>query len=158
MGQAISGPMKGARLERIAVTHTSWSDWKSQHPDTVVLLNHTGYKRSYDIDPYADYDRSSRALSAVSHTDHQYMRKALTVGLEINGQFKAYPFKELRNGPPEIKDQFASSDITIQFDWDNKTARALDSEGEEIPTVIASWYAWYAFHPETEIYTVSKTL
>lgn len=158
LGQAVSGPMKGARLERIAVSHTSWSDWKNRHPDTVVLLNHTGYKRSYDIDPYAGYDRTSRAFSPVSHTDHQYMRKALMVGLEINGKFKAYLFKELRNSPPEFKDQFASSDITIQFDRKNKTARALDHKGEEIPTVIASWYAWYAFHPETEIYSASKSL
>ena len=158
MGQAVSGPMKGTRLELIKASLTSWSDWKNQHPDTAVLLNHTGYNRDYEIDPYAGHDRASRLFSPVGHDNHQYMSKLLTLGVEIEGRFKAYPFKELRNSPPEFKDQFASIDITIQFDQKNKTARVLSNKGEEIPTVISSWFAWYAFHPETEIYTASKTL
>ena len=156
MGQAVSGPMKGKRLKLITASHTSWSDWKNRHPDTVVLSTDTGYKRSYDLDPYAGYDRTNRLFTPVSHDNHQYMRKALTLGLEINGQFKAYPFKELRKSPQEFKDQFASLEITIQFDGKNKTARALDNKGEEIPTVISYWFAWYTFHPETEIYTAGK--
>ena len=158
MGQAVSGPMKGAQLKLIAASQTSWGDWKNRHPDTVVLLNHTGYKRPYDIDPYAGYDRSNILFSQDNHDNHQYMRKSLMLGLEIEGMFKAYPFKVLLNGPPKFVDQFASTDITIQFDRENKTAKALDNKGEEIPTVISSWFSWYEFHPETEIYTASKTL
>ncbi len=156
MGQAVSGPMKGARLELVAATHTTWHDWKNQHPDTVVLSTDTGYKRSYDIDPYAGYDRTNRLFTTISHNNDQYMRKSLTLGLEIGGRYKAYPFKELRKSSPEFKDQFADLEITIQFDRKNKTARVLDKNGEEIPTVIAYWFAWYTFHPETEIYTAGK--
>jgi len=30
-------------------------------------------------------------------------------------------------------------------------ARAIDRHGKEIPTVIVYWFAWYAFHPDTEV-------
>jgi hypothetical protein len=156
MGQAVSGPMKGARLKLVVASHTSWHDWKKQHPDTLVLSIDTGYKRSYELDPYAGYDRTNRLFMPISHDNHQYMRKSLTLGLEIDGHYKAYPFKELRKSPPEFNDHFANLDITIQFDRKNKTARVLDKNGKEIPTVVAYWFAWFTFHPETEIYTVAK--
>ena len=36
-GTAISGPLKGTRLEMIPVSLTSWVSWKAEHPDTLAL-------------------------------------------------------------------------------------------------------------------------
>jgi len=155
-GQAVSGPLKGTNLRMIAASHTTWRDWKNEHPETTVLSINTGHKRSYELDPYQGYERTNKLYSPVSHDNSQYMRKTLTLGLEINGNYKAYPFKELRKGPAEFKEEFEGTEITIQYDHKNKTARVLDHDGEEIPTVITYWFAWYTFHPETEIHTAKK--
>lgn len=74
------------------------------------------------------------------------------MGLEIDGQFKAYPFKELKKGESRFDDTFAGEDFSVEFDAKNRTARVLRSDGSEIPTTMVFWFAWYAFHPETAIY------
>ena len=72
MGQAVSGPRKGERLVSVPIEHTTWADWKKQHPQTKVLSRDTGFRRDYGRSPYGDYDKMetfiSRCLSAVVST------------------------------------------------------------------------------------------
>ncbi len=37
LGEAIAGPRKGARLELVPSTLTTWSAWRASHPDTLAL-------------------------------------------------------------------------------------------------------------------------
>lgn len=37
LGEAIVGPLEGARLEPMSVTFTSWGSWKESHPETLAL-------------------------------------------------------------------------------------------------------------------------
>ncbi|MGB5297147.1 MAG: hypothetical protein WBN48_00280 [Thiogranum sp.] len=41
----------------------------------------------------------------------------------------------------------------IRFDAGNRTGAVFDVGGEEIPSTIAYWFAWQAFHPDIEVYT-----
>jgi hypothetical protein len=78
------------------------------------------------------------------------------MGLEIDGHFKAYPFSELKKSPKVFVDEFQGRSFEVQYDKRNETARIVgkdDNDGEEWPTLISFWFAWYAFHPDTEIYT-----
>ena len=36
-GEAVWGPFKGTRLERLPATQTTWSSWRKAHPETRVL-------------------------------------------------------------------------------------------------------------------------
>ena len=74
------------------------------------------------------------------------------MGLEIDGRFKAYPFQELAKGASRFDDKFAGEAFSVEFDERNRTARVVREDGIEVPTIMAFWFAWYAFHPETEIY------
>lgn len=150
---AVTGPMKGARLTTLALSHTSWSDWQRRHPETAVLTTETGYRRDYRADPYPNYGKSGRLYFPVAETSNQYPRKELVMGLEIDERFKAYPFRELRDGPARFSDEFRERRFDVLFDKEHRTARIVDANGEEIPTTIAFWFAWYAFHPDTEVYT-----
>jgi hypothetical protein len=145
--------MKGTRLETLALSHTSWSDWQRRHPDTDVLTTETGYRRDYRADPYPNYGKSGRLYFPVAETSDRYPRKELVMGLEIDEQFKAYPFRELRDGPARFSDEFRGRRFDVLFDKEHQTARIVDANGEETPTTIAFWFAWYAFHPDTEVYT-----
>ena len=56
--QAVSGPMKGMKLQVIPAEHTEWADWKQRYPATQVLSIETGYERDYSRNPYAGYGMS----------------------------------------------------------------------------------------------------
>lgn len=153
MLQAISGPMKGTRLQQLPLSHTSWQEWSNRHPETRVLSNKTGYSRNYRVNPYPNYGRDGRLYFPVTHLSNKYRRKEIVMGLEIDGRFKAYPFKELEKGTSRFDDEFAGEKFRVEFDAKNQTARVVKRDGSEIPTIMAFWFAWYAFHPETDIYT-----
>lgn len=153
MAQAISGTHKGRRLVAIAMHHTTWSDWRQRHPDTLVLSQDTGFSRNYQRSPYAGYDTSRKLYFPVEFRAHGYHPKERVLGLEIDGQYKAYPFTELAKTERAVGDHLAGKEVEVRFDEEHQTATAVDENGEELPTVIAFWFAWYGFHPETDIYT-----
>ena len=154
MMQAISGPLKGLTLEPLAVTHTSWQDWKSKHPNTQVLSRDTGYSRDYSRSPYPGYEQSTMVMFPVSNISARYHPKERVLGLQIENIFKAYPFSELaKSRSSKIADVVAGKSITVIFNSKHRTATVLDANQKEIPGVISFWFAWVAFHPETEIYT-----
>lgn len=152
MLQAVTGPMKGTRLQQLPLSHTSWEDWLERHPETQVLSNKTGYSRNYKVDPYPNYGKSGKLYFPVAHSNNKYRRKEIVMGLEVNGRFKAYPFKELEKGVAAFEDELVGEEFSIEFDAEHQTARIVRVDGSEIPTTMAFWFAWYAFHPETEIY------
>jgi hypothetical protein len=150
---AVTGPMKGTKLHAIPLSHTTWRDWQARHPNTQVLSTDTGFRRNYKVSPYGDYARSRGLYFPVAEENSQYRRKETVLGLEIDGQFKAYPFDELKKGPEKFTDEFQGRRFEVIYDKKNQTARIVDPEGNELPTLLAFWFAWYAFHPGTEIYT-----
>ena len=149
---AVSGPMKGTKLEALPMTHTTWRDWVARYPDTEVLSDKTGFRRNYKSDPYLGYRRTGSLMFPVAEQNPEYRRKSLVMGLEIDGHFKAYPFSELKKSPPQFTDQFQGQEYEVRFDKKNDTASVVNAEGDELPVLIAYWFAWYAFHPDAEVF------
>lgn len=153
LAQAVSGPLKGARLTPVALAHTSWADWRQRHPDTQVLSADTGFARDYNRDPYAGYAQDPGVLFRVSGQSRRYHPKEPVIGVEVGGTFKAYPFVELaktRGGT--VTDTVGGKQLTVRFDPEHRTGTVFDAQGKEIPSVIAYWFAWYAFHHDTEVF------
>jgi hypothetical protein len=150
---SVTGAMSGTRLTAIPLSHTTWQDWYARHPTTDVLSPETGYRRNYRVDPYPGYSRSGKLYFPVQEESRLYSRKALVMGLEIDGEFKVYPFAELQKGSGRFTDEFNGTRFEVLYDSANETARILAENGNEIQTLMAFWFAWYAFHPDGEIYT-----
>ena len=74
------------------------------------------------------------------------------LGVKIGRTYKAYPFSELEKAARPVKENISGQLIEVIFDRENNTARALDEQGMDINTVMAYWFAWVAFHPETEVF------
>jgi len=159
LGQAVTGPLKGEKLTPVALTHTTWADWRARHPTTLVLSEDTGYQRDYSRDPYAGYTSTSRTMFPISHQSGRFPLMEPVLEVERNGHRKAYAFSELAKALGDrrrgaIDDQIGADRISIFFDRDHRTARALDSAGHELAaSYVAFWFAWFAFYPEGEIYT-----
>lgn len=154
--EAVTGDLLGTRLSLLPLVHTTWVSWKKEHPKTLVLSTDTGYGRDYRRDPYASYADTERLMFPVGKVDKRYPSKTWVLGIERNGITRAYPFTELAKAPGPFSDSLGTEDITVLFDTASRTARIKSKSGEEIPTVAAFWFAWAAFHPETEIFVYSQ--
>ncbi len=153
LSKAISGPLKGAEIPAIPTAHTSWRDWRNRHPNTLVLSTDTGFRMNYRGSPYGEYQSKGRLMFPVAQRNRAYRNKELVLGISIDGVHKAYPFKELRDhGNASFSDAVGGMELTVEWQEKEKYARAINSNGEEIPTVIVFWFAWYAFHPGTEVF------
>ncbi len=152
LGQAISGPAKGQLLTTLPVRHTTWADWLRRHPDTQVLAEPRWSGRNYNVDPYLGYADSSRVWFPVAKRDKRYPSKAVVVGVVLDGATRAWPFIELPQDQQAITDEIAGQVVTVEYDLVARAARVIDSDGNEIPSFTAFWFAWVAFHPDTGIY------
>lgn len=153
MGQAVSGPRKGERLIPVPIEHTTWEDWKKQHPQTEVLSKDTGFSRAYGRSPYGDYDENGDIYFPLSFRSSQYHPKERVIGVEFNGKFKAYPFAELSQVKSPLEDTFAGQKFTLDFNNETRNGIIRDPQGKVLHSVNAFWFAWYTFHPETEIFS-----
>jgi len=152
LAEAISGKHNGARLKPLVITHTSWSDWSRQYPDTLVLSTETGYRRDYTKSPYNGYDKSRSLYFPVETLNQQYHPKEYVVGLSIQGRYKVYPFAELAKRPSPIKDNFMGQTLTVIFDAQHRTAKILDKDNKELASTMSFWFAWMAFYPDSVVF------
>ncbi|CAE6732219.1 MULTISPECIES: DUF3179 domain-containing protein [Nitrospira] len=149
---AVAGPLTGERLTPMFLEHTTWAEWRAAHPATLVLSTETGSFRNYDHDPYLGYADRRDLMFDTTHFDPRYHPKERVVGVEINGVTKAYPFSELEKARPLISDQIGGRSITIRFNQESRSASVLDVDGTPIPSIMGFWFAWYAFHPDTQVF------
>jgi len=154
MKQAVTGPMRGTRLLQVVMSHTTWGDWRRRYPDTLVLSTDTGARRDYQRSPYVGYASSEDVYFPMGKIDRRYHPKEQVIGLSLGNNSKAYPFAELSRTHGQLRDGFSNRDILIRFDAENRTGAVFDVDGEEMPSTISYWFAWQAFHPDTEVYTV----
>jgi hypothetical protein len=154
LAKAISGKLVDQSLKIIPSSHTSWRAWKIAHPDTKVLSTDTGFERNYNRSPYGNYNNNKKTLFPVAFRSKRYHPKERVLGLTINGKHKAFPFAELAKiSSDSLKDEFEGQEIQINFDVKNRDGIIKNTRGETIPSINTFWFAWYAFHPDTDIYT-----
>ena len=151
-GEAVSGPLVGESLTDVPAANTTWGAWRERHPDSVVLSRDTGHARNYDRDPYASYEQSAQVIFDVAFRSEGYHPKERVLGLSLGNTARAYPVSELQRADTPIEEDMAGRRITIHYDADSVSAEARNEDGELLPGVMAYWFAWYTFHPDTSIF------
>lgn len=154
--EAVTGKLIGTRLQLLPSTQTTWGAWKKKHPDTLVLSTQTGYDRNYKRDPYEDYYTSRDVMFSVGKLNPRYHPKEQVLGVEFDGLAKAYPFSELARAKSPFKDKIGKQTVFVAYDSKSRTAAIKDASGEKLPSVVGFWFAWYAFHNDTQVYNAPK--
>ena len=90
LGMAVTGELSGYQLDLIPFDLITWGDWKTLHPDTLVLTTDTGHIRSYATDPYGNYYTESQIMFPVEYGDDRISPKEIILGLHQNDVYKAY--------------------------------------------------------------------
>lgn len=97
-GEPVLGPLADSdiKLNLLPIVLTTWADWHTQHPETVVLDVNTGYDRPYTPgSAYGDYYTSPETMFPVWQRDNLLPAKARVYALNLNGVPKAYPVEVL---------------------------------------------------------------
>lgn len=152
-GEAIVGELFGKRLRQIPMDTLRWGEWRGLHPKTTVLSRNTGFSRDYGRYPYGDYEQSSSLLFPVEGgVDTTLHPKAVVFGVEVNGRFTAYPEDVLQaDADGVISDSLGGARLRITYNQGTVTVENL-ATGDEIVTTRLFWFAWKAFHSDTELY------
>ena len=154
---AITGTSMGKTLEPIFLEHTTWKAWHHDHPKSLVLSPDTGYSRDYRHDPYQAYAKSDRLMFPTPAQQAQFHPKEWVLGIEVHGTYKAYPFSRMPAHPTAIRDVMKGEDLIVCWYPRRNTAKVVDGKGIPLPSLMAYWFAWYGFHPDTEIFTEQAT-
>ncbi|WP_415894737.1 DUF3179 domain-containing protein [Neptuniibacter sp. PT34_22] len=152
--QAVTGKFKGQKLTQLPLNQMTWKEWKARYPDGEVLSRNTGYSRDYSQSPYGSYDESPVLYFPVEFRSQAYHPKERVLGVEVDGKFKAYPFAELSKiSNDELLDEFNGTQFKLRFNASARTGEVADAEtGQAYPAVNSFWFAWYTFHPDTDVY------
>jgi hypothetical protein len=164
LGQAVSGPLKGTQLDTVPLVWTTWKQWRTAHPDTEVLSTDTGALRSYGSDPYGSYesypDRNGyyaqgRPIFPVLATSDRLADKDVVIGVRIGKEQLAIR-KDLIRTAKNVQTNVAGTRVEARWDDQLGTARVVQRVGqrwEPADLLDAMWFAWYAFHPHSQVRT-----
>jgi hypothetical protein len=156
METAVSGPQAGIRLQKLPARRMSWKAWKRQYPQTRVLSTETGYYRDYSIDPYEGYYRMGGLMFPVGDVRKDLAPKAQVLGIQVNDQVRAYPLIELKKRSGIMEDRLGGELIRIEIDSEGQVVDVTDANNKTLPHVYAYWFAWQAFHRDTDVYRNSN--
>lgn len=152
-GEAVTGVELGTKLKPLGLQVVPWKTWKSKHPNTEVLSKETGWDRDYDSDAYDTYRKNNSIWFPISASSNAFPNKEWVLGIEQNGRYKAYAFSELKKSASDtIVDFFNGQKLRIIIDRDSETGAIYNEAGVLLPHTRLYWFAWYAFHEDTQIY------
>jgi len=150
-GKAIVGELTGQELKEISIDTVVWRDYKDENQNAEVLSRSTGYVRNYGRDPYGNYYENSFLLFPVEDEDDRIHPKTIIFGIEVNGAYKAYMESDLTE-KGEIIDVVNGVNVKVERSSEGIVKVTNLDNDEEIIKERDMWFAWYAFHPETELY------
>ena len=152
--EAISGPLLGQRLRALPVSYSSWSAWRARYPEGLVLTRATGYRRDYDRDPYAGYDKSRQLYFAVNNAaPPQLHPKERVFGISHANTSKAYPVSELEKlGDGEFRDSVGGAELRLNWNGGLGELQVQTAAGEALIPTTAFWFAWFTFNPTSSVY------
>ena len=122
LGEAVRGPLKGAKLALVASQLTTWAGWKEQHPDTLALDIKTP-----TIDGYSGYytDSEDVGIFGETRTDPRLSTKALVIGVVGERSQKAYAYRDLIRSPV-INDTFEGRDLVVTINLSSGATAVYD--------------------------------
>ncbi|MFQ5553944.1 MAG: DUF3179 domain-containing protein [Acidimicrobiia bacterium] len=114
-GSSIVGTLTGTTLDALPSSVSTWADWRTLHPETLVLSRDTGFNRNYDRDPFRGYEAiidEGRFPFPVGDDarDPRLAASELVVGVDVGGTARAYPVG-LLEGP--TNDRIGDVDLVI---------------------------------------------
>ncbi|MEL6767155.1 MAG: DUF3179 domain-containing (seleno)protein [Pseudomonadota bacterium] len=150
LGKAVTGPLaeKGVQLEQASVVTTDWGTWKEQHPETTVLVERLALGRDFDFRNGRDADGP---IFPVGDVDprlpvHEDVIGVVTASGEPIAFQRSTAFLALKDGAEIVHEN-------VKLELDAGGIRAVGTDGSDLGSHQAFWFAWSQFYPGTALWT-----
>jgi len=152
-GEALTGPLQGAKLDLLGGDLCTWSAWKKAHPDTVAALEPEEWKGLIPkVKTHAILEKVTRAMVAPGLTkdDDRLPPFEMVVGISIGDLTRAYPLAQLQR-LGTIEEKIADRLIRLSYKaGDNQVEAFINGVPQHVQRTW--WIGWYEFHPQTTIF------
>ena len=102
------------------------------------------------VSPYRAYWVDETLHLPLAARDDRYHPKELVLGVVAGGTARAYLGSQLTAAGGRIADEIAGHRIRIAYDSD--TGVMQYEAPDEVQAIEAYWFAWKAFHPDTQLW------
>ena len=128
-GHAIRGPLQGDRLTMVPAPQTTWGKWKEDYPNTLVLSPDTPFRDRYRPVRIGVFNRTEDLYG-----DDRLPSNTLVVGVEVGGEFRAYPIEDLTESGGVANDEIAGLPVLVIYDEGSRTGVAFsrDQDGQAL--------------------------
>lgn len=155
MMTSVAGLLSGMNLELIPMELVSWAEWKDRYPNTLVLSSKTGFGWDYSKPVYGFYESSDDLMFPVSNKSKRFKNKDKVLGINYNGITKAYPFPILKSyGGRMVEDDLNGEKVFVFYDPESDSGVIKKADGQLLPATTMYWFAWFAFHPKTKVFSL----
>ncbi len=151
-GRALSGPLQDAAvtLDQVTVVSSTWGDWKRAHPETRIVARDGGIGRDYPENPLGGRDDNG-PIFPIGDVDARLPVQAPVVGvISPGGTPIAFAVGDARRALAAGETVEAGG---VELAEDAGGLRARTTDGKDVASHQAFWFAWSQFHPETELWT-----
>jgi hypothetical protein len=133
LGQGITNDYLGKQLQSVQIYWSTWEQWKSAFPDTLVLTTDTGYIRSYGNDPYGSYEpgvntsyyQFGGTLFSTQTSYNVIKSKDVVYGIQFNNSYLAVQKSALEK-VKIVNYNISDKQIVLFFDEKIGTARVYE--------------------------------
>ena len=126
----------------------TWSKWREAHPDTLVLSTDTGFDFDYTQDHYASYRDTAGLMFPVATTDDRVGAKTVVFGFDLASGAIAYT-ESLLQQHGSYRHALDGEDAVVTLRGDGSVV--LERGGVSYFPTRLFWFAWFTFHPETDL-------
>ena len=114
-GEALHGPLTGARLERWPLHQCTWREWKTLYPHTLVVNGRGESRRGHGADCINPDSQVTPGFVGRTrlHYDDRLLQTTLVLGVELAAHAKAYPLETLHRIGPVLEDRLGDAEIVI---------------------------------------------
>ncbi len=154
-GRALSGSLRdsGVVLEETTTVVSTWSEWRTEHPDTKIVAQDGGIGRSYAADPLRGRDDNG-PIFPVGPVDSRLAVHAKVIGvITDDGGAVAFPVDAARAALDAGRPVRAKG-VRLFAEGGGFRARA---NGRGVAAHQAFWFAWSQFHPSTALWTMPRS-
>ncbi|OGB92390.1 MAG: hypothetical protein A2Z31_01950 [candidate division NC10 bacterium RBG_16_65_8] len=126
-GQAIAGKLVGMRLQAVPALQMTWAEWKQLYPQSLVLsksLAQRGATGTYNVYESYSKDETQLGIFGTKNPDEVLPGKEFVVGLTVEAEAAAYPFRALSR-QPLVNDIVAGRPIVVTFSSAGATGAAF---------------------------------
>jgi hypothetical protein len=154
--RAIMGPQTGHQLKRVYVAQISWAQAKANFPQLHVLLPPLGSRQNYQRDFYQGYFSHDNTMFPVSLKDARLLQKSKVHGFIIDEQPIAVEAKYLTQQNALLLNVNGHQLNIVQKSDGTVSVKDSKTNQSYVPTLVF-WFAWYNFHPTTQLFSHART-